>query len=386
MGVYFGATEIAGLYFGDTEITGLYFGDTEIWAAWAEYDGALPAQYTANGDYLADYRIYGANGGVGDRTENLCTPLIAGTYEPTGYETTYAGRACTTRPIFLDKGSITVSVSIGIIYLKKIENGVWVQTIAAALTSPATITIPSFGAYAIQINTAMTNQALREINRTIVAVQGSTAPASYVPYGYEVDMSVRSANLCPDTTILSSGYSVSITSNGLFDIFKNIKANVVYQLSWLYESNGTGGAADQIRLYDANAVPVKIINNGSTFSFTAEEITAFITISAYFGSTNTNGKMSNFMFAEGSTPLPYQPYSNITKPIYIGSSPLGEDEYIDYKSGKIYRMSESVLTPTDPPVPLPALPTIDGVNIVDYAGQSTAVPSRFVAKYRKEGF
>jgi hypothetical protein len=43
------------------------------------------------------------------------------------------------------------------------------------------------------------------------------------------------------------------------------------------------------------------------------------------------------------------------------------------------------LQPTDPPVPLPALPTVDGTNIVDYAGQS-AVPSRFVAKYRKEGF
>lgn len=41
------------------------------------------------------------------------------------------------------------------------------------------------------------------------------------------------------------------------------------------------------------------------------------------------------------------------------------------------------LQPTDPPVPLPALPTVDGTNIVDYARQSAA-PSRFYAKYRKE--
>jgi hypothetical protein len=37
----------------------------------------------------------------------------------------------------------------------------------------------------------------------------------------------------------------------------------------------------------------------------------------------------------------------------------------------------------DPPVPLPALPTVDGTTITDYAGQSAAVPSRFYAKYQK---
>ena len=44
------------------------------------------------------------------------------------------------------------------------------------------------------------------------------------------------------------------------------------------------------------------------------------------------------------------------------------------------------LQPEDPPVPLPAIPTVDGTTIVDYAGQSVVVPERFVAKYRKEGF
>lgn len=271
MGVFFGTTEITGMHFGEQEITEIFFGNTEIFSVWAEYDGTLPAQYSANGDNLADYRIYGSAGGVGDRTENLCTQLIAGTYETTGYETTYAHMACTTHPILFDEGKITISVSQGSIYIKKIENGVSVQTIVAAAVPPATTTIPSPGTYVIQINTAITDQALKEINDTIVAVKGSTAPTSYIPYGYEVDMSV---------------------------------------------SDGT---------------------------------------------------------------------TSTTTPIYIGSSPLGEDEYVDYREGKIYRMSGGVLTPTDPPVPLPALPTVDGTNIVDYAGQSAAVPSRFVVKYRKEG-
>ena len=78
--------------------------------------------------------------------------------------------------------------------------------------------------------------------------------------------------------------------------------------------------------------------------------------------------------------------TSTTTPIYIGNDPLGEDEYVDYGSGKIYRMSGGVLTPTDPPVPLPELPTVDGTTIIDFAGQSAAVPERVEMKYRKERF
>lgn len=86
----------------------------------------------------------------------------------------------------------------------------------------------------------------------------------------------------------------------------------------------------------------------------------------------------------GTVSASYQPYSNITTPIYIGSDPLGKDEYIDYQAQKVYRMINSALTPTDPPVPLPALPTCEGTTIVDYAGQSVA-PEKVVFEYAKGG-
>jgi hypothetical protein len=35
-------------------------------------------------------------------------------------------------------------------------------------------------------------------------------------------------------------------------------------------------------------------------------------------------------------------------------------------------MIDGVLTPTDPPVALPALPTAEGTTIIDYVGQSVA--------------
>ena len=77
--------------------------------------------------------------------------------------------------------------------------------------------------------------------------------------------------------------------------------------------------------------------------------------------------------------------SKITTPIYIGDTALQKDEYIDYKAQKIYRKVNNVLTPTDPPVALPTLPTCEGTTIVDYAGQSVAVPEKAVFEYRKEG-
>lgn len=412
MGVYFGATEITGLYFGDTEITGLYFGDTEIWAAWDKYDGTLPAQYTANGDYLADYRIYGASGGVGDRTENLCTPLIVGTYESTGFETTYAHMACTTRPILFDEGEITISVSQGQIYFKKIENGVWVQTIAAAQTSPATITIPSFGTYAIQINAAMTSQVLKEINDTIVAVKGSTAPTSYIPYGYEVDISVRSANLIDvaqtnrGTDYYAGGLHWEISGQS---VTLSETLNESYLQSSLLDSEGnalqlTAGKTYYAKLFVENAPArsgiyiflVKKVADAWSEAYTIDangvvilasadvEEWAWLLIVQGIGITHSNTRIR--VEVSESPIIEYVPYSKTVTPIYIGAEPLGEDEYVAYGEGKIYRMSSGTPTPTDPPVPLPALPTVDGTTITDYAGQSAAVPSRFVAKYRKEGF
>ena len=40
------------------------------------------------------------------------------------------------------------------------------------------------------------------------------------------------------------------------------------------------------------------------------------------------------------------------------------------------------LQPTDPPVPLPALPTCEGTTVIDYAGQSVA-PEKVVLEYKK---
>ena len=272
MSLYFGATEINGLYFGDTEITGLYFGDTEIWAAWAEYDGTLPANYSANGSMLSDYRIYGENGGVGDKTENLFDPNAA-----------------------------------------DVENGCF------------------YNAEGVRVNNAYHKE---------------------------------------------SGF-ISVSPGE-------------YTFSF---SRKAGGSTFYVNFYNANKTFVSNIG-----SLSGNKLSTIVTVQddGYARFNFSDYYLTRVMFGRGSN-LSYAPYgyvipisvsggttSTITH-IYIGDEPLGEDEYISYSEQKIYRMAEGVLMPEDPPVHLPALPTINGLTITDYAGQSAAVPSRFVAKYRKGG-
>lgn len=269
MSLYFGATEITGLYFGDTEITGLYFGDTEIWAAWAEYDGTLPATYSADGTMLADYRIYGAAGGVGDRTENLFNPNAADV-EKNCYYNAEGVRV----PTNAHKESGFISVSPGeytFSFLRK--------------AAGATFYVNFYNA-----------------NKTFVSNIGLLS-------GNKVHTTV---------TVQDDGY---------------------------------------VRINFADYFITRVIfGRGSNLSWVPYGYV--IPISVSDGTTST------------------------TTSVYIGSDSLDEDEYVDYQAKKVYRMIGGTLTPTDPPVPLPALPTCDGTTITDYAGQSAA-PSRFYAKYKR---
>lgn len=80
----------------------------------------------------------------------------------------------------------------------------------------------------------------------------------------------------------------------------------------------------------------------------------------------------------GSTATEYEPYSNMVTPIYIGSEPLYADEYISFSEQKIYRKINNILTPTEPPVRLPALQTLSGTKIL--TADTTVQPSMIYLK------
>jgi hypothetical protein len=66
--------------------------------------------------------------------------------------------------------------------------------------------------------------------------------------------------------------------------------------------------------------------------------------------------------------------------IYIGENKLNRNEYVSFSEQKIYRDDNGTLTPTDPPVSLPEIPTIDGTTIIDYDGDLK--PSQMYVKYK----
>lgn len=286
----------------ERDIEEVYFGDKNVFTVWDTYDGTLPATYSANGSTLADYRVYGS---AGDRTENsfevesdMLSSLNWALNPPFG---------AVPRVYFINyklSDAVAQELKTGIHTCSIFENftdGYIPNLLVCAFVPTLTSTVDS--AYRILTNQGVTSiktfdfsewhdiylvigygngfdteankqSKINELfeNWRISIVEGSTAPAEYAPYGYEVDMSV---------------------------------------------SDGT---------------------------------------------------------------------TSTTTPIYIGDDPLEKDEYVDYKEQKIYRMVNGVLTPQDPPVALPALPTCDGTTIVDYAGQSVAVPEKVELTYRKEGF
>lgn len=346
----------------ERDIEEVYFGDKNVFTVWGEYEGTLPATLNANGDDMRQYQVYGATGGVGDRTENLydknndsmnfigyinndtlkVIESSVGSFSiivPVEPNTTYTiVKPATSR---FRVGLFTSYPNVGnvatAIYGNRDGDGIDYGTSLTFTTSNNTNYVLTF--IRNYDDTSTTNELMK--NFTVVC-KGSTAPASYEPYGYKLDMGVKSANLCPPIVITGVSYYTALTSGVFFDMLKSLTPNEFYRISWQYESSGAGGAANQIRLINNSSSTLKQMDNNSIFSLTAAEISNFTVIAAYFGANNTNGKMSNFMLSAGSTALPYQPYSNTTTPIYIGDEPLDEDEYVDYAEQKVYRRTENL--------------------------------------------
>lgn len=260
----------------DHDITEVYFGDKNVFTVWAEYDGTLPAQYSANGSMLADYRIYGAAGGVGDDSGTAYGYVVPMSVSD--------GTTSTTTLIYIGDEPLGEDE-----YISYSEQKVYRRT------------------------KNLYNSAKDIKNQLIYPNNG------YSQYTTDYDSS--------DYIPISEGtYTISLYNDNRYTVFFRVN---------FYQS-------PSVLSYQNNLIDTKILNG-----YTEHQIS--IAQSGYIRigfSHYTHERMLNIGEA-----IAYQPY----------------------------------LQPTDPPVPLPALPTVDGVTITDYAGQS-APPSEFYAKYRKQNF
>lgn len=274
------------------DIQWVYFGDKQVFTVWGEYDGILPATYSANGSTLADYRIYGSAGGVGDDSGTAYGYVVPMSVSD--------GTTSTTTPIYIGDEPLGedeyVDYGVGKIWR---FNKISITEIAK---------LPLYGQETITI--------LSPDNSSFTVESGSTQ--TY----YE---------------------GIAIYPN--IDGYIRFKCRINVEKFSNY-GKLLVGIRDSQNLY----ILVREVTN--------------------LGDTDIIIEMDK---------IPPGSYISILA-TYASPSTFGAYKYTVTGT----EISTGALQ--DPPVPLPALPTVDGVTITDYAGQSAAVPSRFVAKYRKENF
>ena len=281
----------------ERDIEEVYFGDKQVFTVWGEYDGTLPATYTANGNYLADYRIYGAAGGVGDDSGTA-----------NGYV-------------------VPMSVSDG----------------TTSTTTPIYIGNTALG------DDEYADYKAGKIYRTTKNIMPSAAAGSATDHGVTV------------TCDGNSTYQISGRANGNAVIRFDLRE---FTIPAALDNGGNG------------VISVSYPRDPDVTIYLLDGNNAVYTINPYYGNVYTDYGIGltidgiAFAIADGQYADEFPFIIMITND---GTVPSVIDDYVPH------------LTPVDPPVPLPQLPTVNGVTVVNYAGQSTE-PSRFYAKYRKQNF
>lgn len=164
--------------------------------------------------------------------------------------------------------------------------------------------------------------------------------------------------------------------------------------------NKIGGTTPAICLYDAN----KQFLSGKSYQASGVTDKISVTISTAtnaeyirfsyipYWQSKVSDDLSQIVVTEGSTaPDHYIPYgyklpltsAGQDVDIFIGDDTLSAEEYVDSGTGKIYRMVGGVLTPVDPPVPFPQIPTSANSTTISWAGEGLA-PSQVELEYEKK--
>jgi hypothetical protein len=178
-------------------------------------------------------------------------------------------------------------------------------------------------------------------------------------------------------------YSDQVTTYDYIDISGN--TSVSYKAFTL--TSGTRGTI-RIAYYDGNkSFLSRYVMTNTALQWT----TVTLPSGCVYVRLSIDTNLSETMLTSGSTaPTSYTPYGyklpltsgDTPVDIYIGDDTLSTEEYVDSGTGKIYRMVDGVLTPTDPPMPFPALPTTAGSTIISWAGSGLA-PSQVEFEYER---
>lgn len=274
------------------------------------------------------------------------------------------------------QSNVPVNDSYAQLWGRKAQGGYTVTTYTGTL--PATLTGTKAGylhRYKIYGNTEQTGTPTPE--NPIMPQECGERTENLVDYNDVTRVTVRDANYWGMPYTLETG-------NYVFKAFVGIKGAYLY--ATIKHSDGT---------YSENYyIIVEKSVYSRRLSISEGDVLYIFNASAAGTQQQTISicREGQIMLTSGSTaPTSYEPYGyklpltsgNTPVDIYIGDDTISAEEYVDSGTGKIYRMVSGTLTPVDPPLPLPQIPTSANSTTISWAGEGLA-PSQVELEYEKK--
>lgn len=190
------------------------------------------------------------------------------------------------------------------------------------------------------------------------------------PTGYQIPLTVTSGEQTDNlfdknATDINNGYvdgyhlkrdgTTGSNSSWAISEYMPITGGLNYTFNY-----GTSSSSPAICYYDSNRHYI----SGVPYGGQNPKVVSVPQNVSYIRFSFMKNHADDIMFVQAdSLPDHYIPHRySTTTPIYIGSTKLGAEEYVDYQEQKVWKMVDGTLTPTDPPVALPELSTYQGEN------------------------
>ena len=331
-----------------------------IWArklssGWAEttITGSLPLTFQAQkAEALTDYTVYGTSAGAGARTENKFDwntvttgqriiwstgedyaneDAVRSDYIAVVYGETYT---CTNQIYLLgydsNKNYIgAYDTSLNAFSLQEPSQNYNLSSFVINEANCAYIKIMSY--YSGQ--TPLSNDTM--------LVSGSTAPSNYIPYGYQIPLTNTSG----------------VTKNLWDENYENISFNLTYKSINVGDGEFTlsttapiySGSCCLFLMAGQQTSGATTSSDGASanLSRTVTSVGGYVTV-VYRKYGTVDPREYKTMLNKGSTALSYIPHRYTADyNLYIGDSKLGEEEYVDYAEGKVYKRTEQLFNKDD---------------------------------------
>lgn len=354
--------------------------------------GTLPLSFKSKGEALTDYKLHGTAEGAGTIGNNLFIGIIRDCWVNFNGEIVSRENYCVLYALIEEGKTYCFSALMGAI---PTPNGYFLSKPKIGDMRSASVDLQydeMSGYEACHFTSTITGYvAFSQISvgddyavRGMVMTEGST-PAPYdfntddPPYGYKLPMTMESGEdtgnlINPNEAEQGEGYmpNTILTKEGTLSSpsfyvteFIPIKPNTTY---WLFTNLFRTSKNLAIKFYQDFSTYLSWIGrkgHNSVVDYEQANCDVFTTSSEahYLRLSVDKESTQNMLIEADAFPPEYIPYRySAVTPIYIGDSKLMGAEYVDYESGKIYRLIDGVLTPTDPPVDLPELSAYQGEN------------------------